>query len=89
MDLRNDLKVPHIGKPALEKLPPSKLPLRLHVFLHIWFFFKVVEEKETTAMRSAAKSVQASWNDAGLKPKKNDCIIVDIEDLNKKHKVGN
>ena len=77
MSLRKE--VPFLGEPPLEKLPTSKLPLKLHVFLHLFFFLKVEGLKESVAVRSTAKAVIQSWDDAGLKPKKSCDIVVRSE----------
>ena len=79
--------VPFLNEPPLEKLPTSKLPLKLHVFLHLFFFLKVEGLKESVAVRSTAKAVIQSWDDAGLKPKKIDHIVANINQLLKTHKV--
>ena len=88
MSLRMAVEVPFLKEAALENIQGAKLPTIKMAFLHFWNHYKVLGKKLSVAFRDKAKAMMACWQEAGLRPKKIDCIISDLNKWFASYKVN-
>ena len=87
MESRSTVEIPFLNEAPLSEILGAKLPTGVVIFRHFWHHHKVLRKESKSALRDCAKSVKSFWEDAGLVPKKIDCIIKDIEKWYKQHQV--
>ena len=87
MESRKSVEIPFLKEAPISELLGAKLPTCMTVFRHFWHKYKILGQKLSVAQRETAKSVICFWKNAGLVPKKVDCIIVDIEKWFKEYQV--
>ena len=87
MESRSTVEIPFLNEAPLSELLGAKLPTGILIFRHFWYHHKVLRKESKSAIRDCAKSVKSFWEDAGLVPKKIDCIIKDIDKWYKQHQV--
>ena len=78
MDSRASSKIPFLDDTPLEAIHGAKLPTKQMIFLHFWYNFKHLNLTKVNAVRETSKAVINFWEDGGIKPKKIDCIIRDV-----------
>ena len=78
MESREASKIPFLEFSPLERLLGAKLPTKEMIFRHWWHIHKIEKKSIKDAVRAAAKSVIDFWTNAGLKPKKLDYVMKDL-----------
>ena len=78
MDSRASSKIPFLNDAPIEALRGAKLPTKRMIFLHFWYNHKQLNLTKASAVRETSKAVLNFWKEAGIKPKKIDCVIRDV-----------
>ena len=87
MQSREASKIPFINDLPLERLLGAKLPISRDVFRLFWHHHKKIGQTCSVAIRETAKAVSEFWKDAGIVPKKIDCIVKNVQKLVDSYKV--
>ena len=78
MDSRDSSQIPFLVDAPLEALLGAKLSTKRMIFLHFWYQHKQLHLNKASAVCETSKAVIKFWKEAGIKLKKIDCVIRDV-----------